>query len=122
MYDVTNLDTKRDTTFRSAAKFRRSASPSEVAALLNRKLGENRLMERTWTLTDEEGTEGRIYRGFNKNFNPIHLELVAILLQDGEIDMYALEDSKQARSSFVRYVADELPESVVVAGIYRRGK
>lgn len=40
VYDVTNLDTKRDTTFRSAAKFRRSASPSEVAALLNRKLGE----------------------------------------------------------------------------------
>jgi len=80
-------------------------------------------MDRTFQLTDEYGmfTE---YKGFNKQFQPTHLvDRVVLVLVEGELEAFALDDSRSSVPELLRYLADNdrYDERTVVLGHYRRG-
>lgn len=73
---------------------------------------------RTFTNHDN----GTTYHGFDRNFDPVELEHVAIVIDSGEVDLYALV-SPQHVSGLVEYLTDRAAAGFAEAklvGVYSR--
>ena len=84
-------------------------------------------MGRTFTVKDSDGpgreTHTTVYQGFDCSLEPAsELDLIAVVLVEGEPDLYALEDTAKARAELVRYLSDRGEVGTKIAGIYRRTK
>lgn len=80
------------------------------------------MISRTFTVDDGEGTDLACYKGFNANRKPSDMDLVGIIKVEGSFELYVLDDTKEARMEFVRYVSEQFGEYAQIVGIYRRSK
>lgn len=69
-----------------------------------------------------EPGEYRSYKGFDRAYKPSEMELVALVKVEDSIDVYVLDDTKEARTEFVRFIAEERDEHAVIIGVYKRSK
>lgn len=85
------------------------------------------MIPRTYTIHDGEDAPLRTYKGFNLAYQPLsELERVAIIMRDGDIELYALDKGSQPKNEFLRYLAEEqemgYATEIQIAGIYDRTK
>lgn len=62
--------------------------------------------------------DSKTYHGFNRDFNPLTLQHVAVVLVDGEVDVWAVDNPSKV-SELVEYLSEE-NGSVVFCGLYSR--
>lgn len=80
--------------------------------------------KRKWT-TREDGPGGtvrtEVYEGFDRRWNPpSEVEHVALLLVEGEIAVFAIEDPQKV-SGFMKYIVEsEMYEECTILGVYSR--
>lgn len=75
------------------------------------------MISRTYSVITEGEVAG--YKGFNRSFKPSQMDLIAVVLVEGEVELYVLDDDRQARTELVRYLTEQSPQAVI-AGVYRR--
>lgn len=80
------------------------------------------MISRMYTV-ESEG-QSKEYKGFNRAFTPgSEVGLVAVILREGEPDVYCLDEGKQPIAEFVRYMTDDAEIRGVdpqLLGIYKR--
>lgn len=78
---------------------------------------------RTYTVTKNDGPASysrTVYHGFNRRFLPAsELDAIAVVLVEGEVELYAIENTSKAKSEFVKFLADEECGGFL-AGVYKR--
>lgn len=79
------------------------------------------MISKTFTVNKNDGSDLQCYKGFNRSYQPVEMELVAITMTDGELDVWVLDDTREARMEFVRFVSEE-EQATKIVGIYRRTK
>jgi hypothetical protein len=80
------------------------------------------MISRTWTHEDYDGTI-EAYKGFNRDFRPSEVNRVAIAMWDGELEIWAIDDDKQAESEWVRYITERSERdggTWTIVGIFNR--
>lgn len=76
-------------------------------------------MSRKYTVINEG--DSKEYFGFNRNYNPVEMDLIAVISVEGDLETFVLEDTKRARLSFVEFLADsEQYSSATIIGVFRR--
>jgi len=61
------------------------------------------------------------FKGFDRNFKPNEMNVIVVVLIDGEPDMFVLDDNEQARAEFERYASDESWNNrMVIVGFYKK--
>lgn len=83
---------------------------------------------RTFTVTEQANSRENVvteYQGFNRAFVPSQMDLIAVTICEGELDVYVMDDTKEARMQFVKYLtnlAESGHENAQIVGIYKRAK
>jgi len=75
------------------------------------------MKKRSFTVRHADGSE-ETYLGFDKDFRPSELNTVVLTLCDGEIEVYAMDDSG-GKTDLLRYLCDMSPNSIII-GYYKR--
>jgi hypothetical protein len=64
-----------------------------------------------------------LYKGFNRDYKGSEMDLVALVNVEGSIEVFVLDDTKLARTEFVRFLAEQdYYSNATVPGIYKRAK
>ena len=75
-------------------------------------------MPRSYTVS--YGDRVSKYTGFNRSFNPAsEVEFVCLVQVEDWIEVYVLDDTKEARMELVRYLAESECEGTIL-GVYKR--
>ena len=77
------------------------------------------MISRTYTVT--EGDQIRGYKGFDRNFRPSQMEMVALVQVEDQIEVFVLDNHVMAKTELVRFLCEEdAYAGAVVVGIYSR--
>jgi hypothetical protein len=63
------------------------------------------MISRTFAVDHNDGTPLECYKGFNKNFAG-EVQYIALVKDEGSIEVWALDDSARARNEIIRYYED----------------
>jgi hypothetical protein len=63
------------------------------------------MISRIFAVDHNDGTPMERYKGFNKNFAG-EVQYIALVKDEGSIEVWALDDSPHARSELIRYYKD----------------
>ena len=74
-------------------------------------------MSRTYTVIGPNG-EREVYFGFNQRYDPIRLDYVVLVLIEGNVEVFAIDNIRKS-SGLIKYLHDREPNAVIV-GSYER--